>query len=802
MNRCADVISEGVRLMAYRFAMDPMKHHMHAGLKRAGDHFKVMATLEAVKAGPAVPLALAREWPLVLAAKRVLETTALEEIAKKHDDASRFDCILPEFRTLQFSNTLNRLLTRQGCRFHELLSQHGEFPIILWRILVDPEEAVPYILSLCEHKRDAYSQDFIKYYTPKGLDCKEAKGELTIIAILVQLSTVSLENGNAGIKHALTVLSTHVVLPSLDRISADRLFVKLRQKSRHLRLPPGMRKAQEQRTRVSAKQRRIRAEAKRLGRPVREKRRRGGGGRWRTFVSRKCRGAQKADFRELARLYRRLTQEEREDLDGDALVATASHRAGGSSYGKRPRDHEADVSRELKRRRALAIEAGTSDGTQHAIVPASSAVALLAWPDAVAQRKDDARSLRRLKQDREHDAASELKQWRDTSGVRSRDRLALSVPPLAPLIGSITTDRDTPSEALHLWSFPAGDEVPRTMGNLKKSNPDFTRACKLEWERNLHRIIKHSDQPPIQDPPKKKANEKPGCGDAAADGVCLCGPAGDALWAFKLWTCRQMKTSLKSTPLRDLLDNGMVVLRVLSDFADDDGELAPQGREECDRWFAIGVHFFSPYKSWMREYIWPDRFVDERGHAHLKATHRYFRLMEFVKDVYRSNSNWTARFYCYVDDQLPILTINPLHVRVSLLDVDKPAAKHATPKDPSGSSTKPLEASELLKAIDGLPDPGDDSGGDDVGSGEDGSSKENGPSDRDSSPPRSPRSDRSPSTGGDTDDGGHDPDDEAKNLFYPSDSDNAVSNKSSSSGGGDSDSSDEDSVARGPHNCV
>ena len=42
--------------------------------------------------------------------------------------------------------------------------------------------------------------------------------------MLVSLSTICLENGNASIKHVLDIMSTHVATPDLSRVSADRLL--------------------------------------------------------------------------------------------------------------------------------------------------------------------------------------------------------------------------------------------------------------------------------------------------------------------------------------------------------------------------------------------------------------------------------------------------------------------------------------------------------------------------------------------------------------------------------------------------
>jgi hypothetical protein len=265
-------------------------------------------------------------------------------------------------------------------------------------------------------------------------------------------------------------------------------------------------RGERKKQRKSAKRRRKEAAAKKAGKAVKEQRtRRGWGGAWRAFISRECRGKQVADLKELGRLYRAMSQADRASLVADGAVATASPRLGGVAFGKRPREQGVAAAREVKRRRALAIDAGVDVEAQNADALAIArplAGALVSWPDEVATLNDDARSLRMLAADRAHGVAVEVKQWRGTLGVRSRDHLAQSVPPLAHVISSVTPECDTGSEALYTWAFPAHVVVPRTMALLKRENPDFVATCKRDWEKNLHSIIIHSKQPPIVDPPK------------------------------------------------------------------------------------------------------------------------------------------------------------------------------------------------------------------------------------------------------------------------------------------------------------
>ena len=294
--------------------MDPMHHHMHGCIKRASEEYKILEDEKAGKNIHATTIMEARAWPLLVAAKCEKEEEALREIEDKHEDARRFDSLLPVQRTLQVQNRLFKLLSRQGVRYTELLTRHKQCPFVLFLLLVDVVVALERLHGLCPEQLDEYSKGFLAYYGWDGISKPDALAELTIIAILVMLSTLPLENGNAGIRHALTVMSTHVRLPEVARVSADRLLAKVRSWSKHLKLPAGMRKPKEdKKQRLTAKRRRKEAKAKSEGSKPKPKRP-GAGGAWRTFVSRKCSRQSKADFTELARLYRALPPDEKAEL--------------------------------------------------------------------------------------------------------------------------------------------------------------------------------------------------------------------------------------------------------------------------------------------------------------------------------------------------------------------------------------------------------------------------------------------------------------------------------------------------------
>ncbi|CAK0875107.1 unnamed protein product, partial [Prorocentrum cordatum] len=249
------------RLLGIRHAADPMIHYMHSRLQQSSDKWKTMMSMKALQEHGDTSLSQVREWPLLASALGSLEDLAFRELESRHDDATLFDCLPPPQGLLSLSNVLFKLLSRQAALFSELHAVHMGYPFALFALLVDAPSAKESLRNSCRSSRDDFTNSFVDYFGIDNVDSEFALAELTMIAVLVQLNTVQLENGNAGIKHVVDVMSTHVVLPSLSRISGDRVMAKLRPKLRQWKTPPGMKKLRTVR-RQSLKQKKRVAVAK------------------------------------------------------------------------------------------------------------------------------------------------------------------------------------------------------------------------------------------------------------------------------------------------------------------------------------------------------------------------------------------------------------------------------------------------------------------------------------------------------------------------------------------------------------
>ena len=184
----------------------------------------------------------------------------------------------------------------------------------------------------------------------------------------------------------------------------------------------------------------------------------------------------------------------------------------------------------------------------------------------------------------------------------------------------------------------------------------------------------------------------------------LCGERSTALFRFKLWLCDLLSKAFRSdADTHKAFDDGDIVIR-LSSSLDDDREDSDEGggRDEVDRWFHISTMFFNPVKPWTRELVWEDHAVDENANTVLTALHRYFTMWQMLSDVYLADSDWTLRFYELIEEDIPVLTVDAMHVRVRYKDIDTVSHRATIPR-----SRAPASHAALLDALDALPRPDD-----------------------------------------------------------------------------------------------
>ena len=425
------------------------------------------------------------------------------------------------------------------------------------------------------------------------------------------------------------------------------------------------------------------------------------------------RGHRHADMKELGRQYRLLSAAEKQELKLEGLRATRRHKEGGRAFAKRARELERDAEADVKRRRGQAIldgtlEPGFAPADDGAIVPFAD------MPLQIDRIVADCKAARAAEREQDHAAAQEVLGFLNREGMLIRDRFIAAVPELAKFAPTLTGETRIGRESLLSWAFPAERCIPRATAAVAAASPELLNELVKDWTEGLHKLVQHSEQAPIVDHPRP-ANEKWTCAEAR---TCMDGAEGDELWRYKLWFNRQITNAFRSKGDKSLLTKGDVVIRLTSTrrgASDVEVEVDEAVEEEIFKWFHISLMFWNPVKPWVRELTWPNDFVDNRGHIHLRGTHVYYTLIEVLKATWRLDSDYMMSFYTLVGGRMPIPEIDPLWVRVKEFEADrcerfKAPRRPRPPRPPPPPMLDPLL--DALEVLENDPSPSHDGSSD------------------------------------------------------------------------------------------
>ena len=196
-----------------------------------------------------------------------------------------------------------KLLSKEGACFYQLLvNKQKGFPFKLFRAAADPGLYESIVAESCEASCDDYSNEFIRKYPGPELPV-EGHWELAMVAMSAKRSTPKLESLNATIRRHLVSSSAQTAKPDLGALSASLMLGRVRRREKEARCPVG---GHEHVRRVMRRRLKRQIEG-----PQPKKARRGGGGAWRAFISKRCRHMCRAVCRSLSIQEPRTGAEER-----------------------------------------------------------------------------------------------------------------------------------------------------------------------------------------------------------------------------------------------------------------------------------------------------------------------------------------------------------------------------------------------------------------------------------------------------------------------------------------------------------
>ena len=324
------------KLMILKLTMGPMHGFLRAQIQASSsvwDTRQIHRVLAAALPGKSLKdLMASRQWPLLEVARGAPQKQCMRGIAALHEPSLWKH--LPDYmKSQETQHLLFKICSREGAAVYEnIVVPYRQFPYRLFPLLLDKSDWRS-VASSCDSSRDELAASILLQYS-----CGDEGGladlsfehelELAMVVMLSRGNTVRLESLNATIRRRLVAASTQVSKPYLTSVSAEFVMGKIRRREFELVCRPGG-KRHRAGMRLQRSRKRSGGKASKSDLPAKKKYKSGGGGAWRAYVSKCCRGIAKADFKALSRTYNQLSEDELAELSLEGAEAASVHRGGG-----------------------------------------------------------------------------------------------------------------------------------------------------------------------------------------------------------------------------------------------------------------------------------------------------------------------------------------------------------------------------------------------------------------------------------------------------------------------------------------
>lgn len=500
--------------------------------------------------------------------------------------------------------TAFRMLSRLRCSVYQLLvAEHDRwstkvFALIKSDLVADELDKAPPCV------RGRFVQEFYEKFEG-NLTSVAAKAFLEAILVYTSHDVAQIESRHASIRRWLTFksLQTHVV--DFASLSSEWLLMRLR---RHLKrakaaTPGPTSDAQTTGTTGAGSASGV------ASRGV--KRKRGGGGQHRAYISLQCRQRKlKLDQRtmtELGNEYRELTPQQKQRMQLPALAKRATKswktaRKGVSAFG----------TPKMERQRRLAARKLRESlwGRFRALPPKQRGAALIQAidlrnpldPSAIAEALRTARAQVRLERQaqRHQDACCEklLSEWRASEGKACLDILQAAAPGgIAPEIKDNLVV--SPGKFINIVEADCsqGHRVPDVASLIHGVRGSRLEQAVVEDFNNRHKTISEKECPPLPEPAAPADAKHSQCLGA---GRCLCTAEGRRLRRFRVAFYQALAVAWKrGSKTRELTSEGQVFLHFRSAPGMAKHGLAAKEVDwsgAADVWVHIGLMYWSPVR--------------------------------------------------------------------------------------------------------------------------------------------------------------------------------------------------------------
>ena len=593
-------------IMALRLCLAPLRDLLSLYIKRSGQKW---STEQAAQTATLMSSGEGQmgSSPLAEYVKLSAERQFFKDV-QELTSSPRWQFLAREAGTLEFESIIFRMTSRMAASVHQLLVVPTQScPLKLLTLVTEGPHKASDLQNTPKCCQDSYTQAHMAAFPGLSLASADSIACLQGIVSVVPTETVGIEWGHQRVHRLISKSSVQTRAPSMEYISSQFLCQKVQQQAKDpvTSLPSN----QPEKLRQPADPD-VFAAVEDQGRPL--KRRRGGGGAYRAFISKRSRGKSgQADMAALTAAYR-ASKAANDDEYQEALragrAATLRHKST-TSRGFGP-------SQRSLRRKLVATHRSSQSSRTLQSAELGSSWDLGFGPERVALQLDlDAEmalarsSARRSRREARLEAEAPLRilqQHCELQQPEWQERIYTCFPELlqvptqiyfcseAPLATvQVVFDSIDPCQAIASWASC----------NARRSN--VQRALKEDWARRAQPVRTASDV--AQEPPSRKAV----CLDM---GRCVCSQTGKELLRQRNQLLKSLKELLSSkvSGEKAMLENGQVVLLLqeervpvsaaaLGSYATrllqmDTNEEA-QAPKLCGKvWLHIAMQYFSPYR--------------------------------------------------------------------------------------------------------------------------------------------------------------------------------------------------------------
>ena len=526
------------RLLTMRLCMKPLTDLLDAHLVRASDAWETEQ--RAAAAATDENTSVGRKCRVLEYLQLVSEGQFFQELSQLlHKD--RWRHIDVAHHHLEFQSWVFKLISRMGALVHELMVLPTQrYPMQLFSIVLDPQAGASKVQAAQACELDDFSSGFIKTFQNEGVDSEAALAVLQAVALCIPTDTVGIEWGHGRVSRLIKAQSQQTQSPSMGFVNGQFVCMKQRQRfSQSLDAKvaafsqdlAGRRRGQPSGSKASAEQ---------------VAKRRGGGGSWRTFVSKRARGQHgKADFKALAAEYQELQETGGPDLaevQQVGVLATRRHaQTGEGSFGQ--------PTRQMRRRRQRQLVETGEDApglsftsqlhaTSGQPVTVSANQEMGPLLSAVRKRAADLQASKRKARE---DVMTTLQSFQEEYQAPALETLLLHLP---ELVGFLPALQLVPVNGMCMWETIFQNEEAATavatwaLRNSRSSK--LKRALDEKWAAS-NRMVFHDDVAAL---PKRRGSRHALC---LQYGGCVHKGKGRLAFLLRNAFTRQLKVSLPRT---------------------------------------------------------------------------------------------------------------------------------------------------------------------------------------------------------------------------------------------------------------